>query len=253
MDYALELVCWNVRGLNDPAKRSAIREFVEALRVSIVCFQETKMDVLDDFLVRQCLEPSFDGYVYLVAVETRGGILLAWDSSMVEISRVTFYTHAITGEVHMRENTTWWLTMVYGPQSAKEKLGFLAELAGRRELFPRPWMVAVDFNMILHANEKSNNNLDRGMMSRFRSFVQQQELTDTYLHGRLYTWSNERDPPTLSRIDKMIALFDWKLQHPDDVLQALSSLVSDHAPTRLSLSAMFNQRGDSDSSCTGQN
>jgi hypothetical protein len=71
MDIFVELLCWNVRGLNDPTKRSAIREFVATMRVSLVCFQETKLDVIDDFIVMQCLGPSFDGYVY-VTEDTRG-------------------------------------------------------------------------------------------------------------------------------------------------------------------------------------
>jgi exonuclease III len=73
MDCLFEILCWNVRGLNDPAKRDAVREFVASLRVSIVCLQETRLNVMDDFLVMQCLGPSFDGYVYVPASETRGG------------------------------------------------------------------------------------------------------------------------------------------------------------------------------------
>jgi exonuclease III len=89
MDCTFELLCWNVRGLNDPAKRDAVCEFVASLRVSMVCLQETRLDVIDDFLVMQCLGQSFDGYVYLPTVETRGGILLAWNKSIVDIERVS--------------------------------------------------------------------------------------------------------------------------------------------------------------------
>jgi exonuclease III len=97
MDVFLEILCWNVRGLNDPAKRDAVREFIASLRVSVVCLQETRLDVIDDFLVMQCLGPSFDGYVYLPAVETRGGILLAWNKSMLDITRISFDEYAVTG------------------------------------------------------------------------------------------------------------------------------------------------------------
>jgi exonuclease III len=55
MDINIELLNWNIRGMNDPAKRSAIREFVASLRVNLVCFQETRMDVIDVFDVLQCL------------------------------------------------------------------------------------------------------------------------------------------------------------------------------------------------------
>jgi hypothetical protein len=93
--------------------------------------------------------------------------------------------------------------------------------------------------MILHAAEKSNDNLDRAMMPCFRSFVQQHELKDMYLRGRIYTWSNERESPTLTRIDKALTSVDWELIHTDAVLQALSSSASDHAPIHLSLSVAF--------------
>ncbi|KAK1627690.1 hypothetical protein QYE76_002005 [Lolium multiflorum] len=72
------------------------------------------------------------------------------------------------------------------------------------------------------------------MMTRFRQFVQEHEVKDLYLHGRRFTWSSEREVPTLTRA---ITSVDWDLMHPDSILQALSSSVSDHAPIHLSLSA----------------
>jgi hypothetical protein len=98
-------------------------------------------------------------------------------------------------------------------------------------------MVVGDFNMILYASEKNNDNLDRTMMARFRSFVQELELKDLYLHGRRFTWSSEREIPTLTRIDRALVSIDWDLQNPDAFLQALSSSASDHAALHLSFSA----------------
>jgi hypothetical protein len=204
-----------------------------------VCLQETKLAVIDDFVIMQCLGPSFDGYVYLPADETRGGILLAWDTSVIEIAHVSFDSYAITGEVKSKDNNRWWISTVYGPQSREEKMVFLTELAERRSLCPGPWMVVGDFNMILFASEKNNGILDRAMMARFRHFVQELELKDLYMHGRMFTWSSEREVPTLTRIDRALVSVDWDLQNPDALLQALSSSASDHAPLHLSLSAAF--------------
>ena len=80
MDHNPHVLCWNVRGLNNPAKKHAVREFAVAAKVNLVCLQETKLDVIDPFIVMQCIGPSFDGFDYVPAEETRGGILLAWDS-----------------------------------------------------------------------------------------------------------------------------------------------------------------------------
>ena len=72
-----ELVGWNTRGLNDQAKQDTVREFLTSVRASIVCLQETKMAVIGQFLLIQCLGPVFDGFLFLPADGTRGGILLA--------------------------------------------------------------------------------------------------------------------------------------------------------------------------------
>lgn len=113
------------------------------------------------------------------------------------------------------------------------------ELAERRTLCTVTWLLLGDFNMILYAEEKNNDHLDRFMMTRFRHFVQEHEIKDLYLHGRRFTWSNEREVPMLTRIDRAFASVDWDLVHPDSILQVLSSSVSDHALTHLSLSAAF--------------
>jgi exonuclease III len=237
MDLNPEILDCNVRGLNDLAKRHAVREFVASTSVNLVCFQETKLDVIDEFTVLQCLGPSFDGFVYLPAVETRGGILLAWDSSVIEIDSFSFDTYSITGEVKTKDNVRWWITTVYGPQRDDDKISFMTELTERRSLCPGPWMVLGDFNLIMYASEKSNDNLDRAMMARFRRFAQCLELRDLYMHGRKFTWSNERESPTMTRIDRALVSIDWDLQYPDVLMQALSSTLSDHAPLHISLSA----------------
>jgi glutathionyl-hydroquinone reductase len=40
-------------------------------------------------------------------------------------------------------------------------------------------------------------------MGRFHSFLNDCELKEIYLHGRRYTWSNERETPTLVRLDRV--------------------------------------------------
>jgi exonuclease III len=237
MDQNPEVISWNPRGLNNPAKRDSVREVIDSLHVNVVCFQETKMDVIDRFIVNQCLGPSFDSFDYLPAEETHGGILLAWNMSMVRITNVVKDSFAISGEVHTGTGEPWWITIVYGPLRTEDKVQFLAELTARKNLCPGAWMIIGDFNMILRASEKSNDNLDRASMRRFRDFVSNLELKECYMHGRLFTWSNERRRPTMSKIDRALVSVDWDLAYPDSLLQAISSSVSDHAPLHLSMNA----------------
>lgn len=42
---------WNVRGLNAAARRDCVREFVEQLKATIICLQETKLSHVDDAVI----------------------------------------------------------------------------------------------------------------------------------------------------------------------------------------------------------
>jgi hypothetical protein len=82
----------------------------------MVCIQETKMAVISDRVVRDCLGPSFDKFFFLPAVGTRGGILLAWQSALVSVSHLHLSTNAITARISIGTDQSWWFTGVYGPR-----------------------------------------------------------------------------------------------------------------------------------------
>jgi exonuclease III len=90
---------WILRGLNVGAHRNAIRELVRTEHVSFVCLQETKMVVISDFDLMQILGPGFD-YFYLSAVQSRGGIMVAWCSSTWVISSTSTWCFSVLGKVH---------------------------------------------------------------------------------------------------------------------------------------------------------
>lgn len=67
------LLNWNVRGLNNPIRRDAVRDMVSSTRATIVCLQETKLQNIDDGMVRSTLGAQFvDNYSYLPAQGVRG-------------------------------------------------------------------------------------------------------------------------------------------------------------------------------------
>jgi endonuclease/exonuclease/phosphatase family metal-dependent hydrolase len=86
--------------------------------------------------------------------------------------------------------------------------------------------------MIYQAQDK---RLNLAAMRRFRRALDAMVVEELYLHGRLYTWSNERRRPTLERIDRAFATIPWLEAFPDRRLRALSSDCSDHAPVLLEL------------------
>lgn len=50
------------------------------------------------------------------------------------------------------------------------------------------------------------------------------------LLGRRFTWSNEREQTTLTRIDKLLFTVDWEILFPQYHLSPVSTAISDHCP-----------------------
>jgi len=61
------ILSWNVRGLNAQARRDDVRTLVDDIRPSIVCLQETKLDVISLSLILSMLGRAFTEYAYLPA------------------------------------------------------------------------------------------------------------------------------------------------------------------------------------------
>lgn len=233
----LKVLVWNVRGLNAPARRTIVSQVVAAANPSLVCFQESKLEHVTMELVRHCMGNRFENFFYLTAVGTRGGIILAWDATVVAVTNHHRTENTITALVKTTGGSQWWITGVYGPQLDVDKIAFMEELCEVRDLHAGPWAVVGDFNLLLNPDDKNNRAVNRRMLARFRTTLNRLELKAMYLNGRRYTWSNEREQATLEKIDHVLTTNDWDDMHPSSFLGAMGSAISDHCPLLLDLNA----------------
>jgi hypothetical protein len=81
--------------------------------------------------------------------------------------------------------------------------------------------------------------MNRRLMDLFRRCLNDLELRESNLLGMRYTWSNERESPTLAKLDRWFASVEWDEMHPDASLLALSSSLSDHCPILMSTAVAF--------------
>lgn len=206
----LKLFVWNVRGLNSPARRHSLFQVVASVDPSIVCLQETKLEIVTLHVVKQCLGNKFVSFFYLPAVGTCGGILLAWDPLVVTLSNPHPTENTLSALVQPMGAPAWWLTGVYGPTVDAAKVEFMQEMVDVRDLHVGPWMITGDFNLLVNPEDKNNDSINRRMIPRFRSKLNRLELKEIYLNGRRYTWSNERARATLERIDHVFATNCWE-------------------------------------------
>jgi hypothetical protein len=98
------------------------------------------------------------------------------------------------------------------------------------------------FNLIIDARDKSNTRLNRRSMDMFCHCINDLELRESSLLGRRYTWSNERDAPTMAKLDRWFGFMEWDELHSDASLTVLSSSLSDHCPILMTSQAAFQVR-----------
>jgi hypothetical protein len=206
---------------------------------AVVCVMESKLDVVNQFVINECFGARFDGYVYLPAVGTAGGIIVTWQSPDVQVLGMRVDRFSVLILLSIRDGSSWWLTAVYGPTLEALKPAFLDELRMLHAAIAGPWAVTGDFNLILDACDKSNSRLNRRSMAHFRRCVNDLELKESALIGRRFTWSNERETPTLVKLDRWFGSVEWDDLHPDASLAARSSSLSDHCPILMSTSVQF--------------
>ena len=96
------------------------------------------------------------------------------------------------------------------------------------------WLITGDFNLIYRAADKNNMNLSPRLMRHFREALDECDLSEISLQNRKFTWSNERQRPTMSRLDRFFCNAEWDATFSNHILNAFSTSLSDHCPLLLS-------------------
>ena len=192
---------WNVRGLNNSARRKVVSELARDTSCTIACLQETKLQQVDSAVVSETLGSDFiQNFAFLPADGTRGGILLAVHASYFRILLTVCTSNTISALIQSNcVPSEWWITVVYGPQIESGKLAFLQELKQIGVFTGDKWLIIGDFSLTINVEDKSNNNVNHMLMGAFRTVLNDLELKELPLKGRKYTWTNSR---THTRIDR---------------------------------------------------
>ncbi|PNT64776.1 hypothetical protein BRADI_4g32817v3 [Brachypodium distachyon] len=163
----LSFLVWNVRGLNDPGRCRAIRAIILKSGAAVVALCESKLELVTSFDINAMLGPRFDGFDYLPASGTRGGIVIAWQSSLVCLDSFVQGVFSLSARVCPSGEAPWWISVVYGPTCDLLKPA-----------------VVRDFNLLLDPEDKNNLQVRRSWIRRFRLVINELALKDAPLIGR---------------------------------------------------------------------
>ncbi|CAN0920481.1 hypothetical protein LINGRAHAP2_LOCUS32067 [Linum grandiflorum] len=165
------------------------------------------------------------------SVGASGGIISIWDKDMfvLEGSWIGSYC-VVTIFKNTRDGFVWMLINVYAPCALVDKRRCIEELRNVFGWWLLPSCFMGDFNMIRSGIEALGQPRSLAEMSLFNDFVEELCLVDMPLSGARFTWTNFRDPPSFSRIDRVLVSTEWEGHFPSCSVVAKPRVCSDHSP-----------------------
>ncbi|KAK1262643.1 hypothetical protein QJS04_geneDACA001222 [Acorus gramineus] len=116
-------------------------------------------------------------------------------------------------------------TGIYGPTKDSLRDQCWLELHDCHSVSDFPWCIMGDFNAIASATEQSSLKGPIGGTRGFRDWISDSGVIEIPLSNKKFTWSNLRDAPTLSKIDRYFVDLSWKDFFPLARLEGLSRIV----------------------------
>jgi exonuclease III len=238
----LKIVSWNVRRLNNREKRLQVKHLIKSWKADVICLQETKMECMTRSLVMSLWGCHYVDWVFLGSVGASGGILVMWDRRTVEIMEEAVGQYSVSCKFkNVVDQFVWAFTGVYGPNMDNARRLLWDELAGVSQWWGVPWCVGGDFNVVHFPFERSGSASFCTVITDFSDFIFEIGLLDIPLQGGRFTWSNNRENNSSSRIDRFLFSADWDEHFPSISQIRLPCVLSDHFSILLDCGAL--QRG----------
>ena len=112
----IKILSWNVRGLNDSNKRKLIKALISSQKVDLVCLQETKMTEMSLGVVRSLGVGRFLEWGVLNARGAAGGVVVFWDSRVLELAGMEVGLFSISCRFkNCEDGLRWIFSVVYDP------------------------------------------------------------------------------------------------------------------------------------------
>ena len=230
----IKILSWNVRGANDRVKRKVIKALIRSQRADLACLQETKIQDMSRRIVHSLGVGKFLGWGAMSARGAAGGVVVFWDNRVLELvgMEVSLFSILCCFK-NCEDGFLWTFTGVYGPTMKRYRELFWEELGAIRGLWPDPWCIGGDFNVVRFPNERSRERRLTESMRRFFEVIEELALRDLPLHGGLFTWSGGMNGLSRSRLDCFLISEDWENHFSGAIQCSLPRPVSDHFPILL--------------------
>ena len=238
MDFnrSWNVLCWNVRGLNDPDKWDLIRNKLDENACSLFCFQETKKEEIDPVFFHKFAPRCFDCFDYCPSEGASGGILVGWNSRVFTVNTIDKEVFAMRMQVTSVHNlSVWQLITVYGPTREPIRSYFVAWLYSL-DISPEDnYLILGDFNFYRSPSNRNRPGGNLNDMLTFNDVIQHLGLIELPIKGRRFTWSNMQTQPLMQQLDWFFTSAAWTVAYPNTLVLPLAKSVSDHIPCKVQI------------------
>ncbi len=153
-----------------------------------MCLQKTKLACIDLRLIRSLWGNQHVDWVALDAINTAGGILLMWDTRVVQKVDILVGQYSVSCFWHgLVDGFDGVCSGVYGPHSEESHQLCWEELSSVRQRRAAPWCIVRDFNAVRFPSERLGCTRFSPSMYAFSDWIDSHNLVDLPLVGGSYT------------------------------------------------------------------
>ncbi|KAL8513819.1 hypothetical protein ACS0TY_013073 [Phlomoides rotata] len=118
----MKMLSYNIRGLGSRAKRREIRESIARYDIDFCCIQESKLEIVDDFVRRAIWGRGNFNWSFKPSVGRSGGIISIWNSDKFICSSSWFMEGAVVVNGYwIADDSQCMIINVYAPCPLSER------------------------------------------------------------------------------------------------------------------------------------
>ncbi|GAU35536.1 hypothetical protein TSUD_155670 [Trifolium subterraneum] len=220
----MKIFSFNIRGLGAVEKRREVRRLISERRPDVFCIQETKLEVVDNFLCRSLWGSDVVAFSFKPSVGASGGILTMWDTNKLDVwTTINMSSCLIVHGKFVEDHAEFWLANVYAPCNSEGRALLWNDLSDKIQRNSNvAWCVLGDFNAVRSFDERISRSVIGGsdVSTPFNQFIDDNCLIDLPLNGRNFTWYRG-DGSSMSRLDRFLLSECWITLFPNCFQAAL--------------------------------
>lgn len=239
----MNLVSWNLRGLNRTPMHKEIRSLIAQHQFSMIGLVETKVKASNMAFIRKAVCPAeWSDFANPLHNDTTR-IWVFW-SLTIKVSIIDSSEQHIHCKI-LFNSSTLFVTFCYGFNSALERIPLWNSLVHCATISnSHPWILLGDFNVIRWDSEKKGGpKPNLYTMKDFNDCIDSCGLDEFKLAGKFFTWSNSSfgEARTECRLDRVLTNSAFNLTATNYRGTALNPGISDHSPISISGAPIANR------------